>query len=291
MTNLDWDRVSLGIGEEEPLWETFHENSKTEKFGGYLSNEVVFRYTQNLHDALPYDSLPSIALPTSLSPLTRSLSEAIVMRTTPAKMEPCPISREQLATLLFYAYGVTRDNQNTPFSRPFRTIPSGGGLFPLEIYFFTRGAVEGLETGIYHYHPVRHNLRFVKPGDWCLDIAKALVQPNIAEDCSILFFITAIFNRSTFKYKERGYRFVFLEAGHLAQNLNLVATAMDLGVWNVGGYFDRDIDRLLEVDGLNHSTIYLNAIGKKLDVRQSVETLRSIGKAVKIENNLGNNRQ
>lgn len=266
MTHLDWDKVNLNIHDEEPLWETFHENSKSEKFAHYLPQEIVFRYAQNLHEALPYASLPSISLPKPQSSLNQSILETILLRKTPAKMQSCPISLEQLATLLFYAYGVTRDNKNTFFPRPLRAVPSAGGLFPLEIYFYVQNNIEKLEAGIYHYHPIYHNLRLVKQGNWEESIAKALFQPNLVKDCAILFFITAIFNRSTFKYQERGYRYIFLEAGHLAQNLNLVATAMDLAAQNIGGYFDRDIDKLLEINGIHHSTIYLAALGKNIEM-------------------------
>jgi SagB-type dehydrogenase family enzyme len=77
-----------------------------------------------------------------------------------------------------------------------------------------------------------------------------------------MVFITALFQRSTFKYGPRGYRFAFLEAGHVAQNINLASTAMGLGSVNICGYFDREIDELLGIDGLKHSTIYMIGIGK-----------------------------
>jgi SagB-type dehydrogenase family enzyme len=92
-----------------------------------------------------------------------------------------------------------------------------------------------------------------------------LVQPELAQGASLIIFLTAIFERSIFKYKERGYRYILLEAGHVAQNLNLVANAFGLGCVNIGGYFDREIDDLLDLDGVTHSTIYMIAIGGKTD--------------------------
>lgn len=80
---------------------------------------------------------------------------------------------------------------------------------------------------------------------------------------SLLVFITAMFERSIFKYGDRGYRFVLLEAGHAAQNLNLVSNALGLGSLNIGGFFDREMDDFLGLDGITHSTIYMVAIGKK----------------------------
>ena len=80
----------------------------------------------------------------------------------------------------------------------------------------------------------------------------------------MIVFITAVFERSVFKYGDRGYRFVLLEAGHVAQNINLAVTALGLGCVNIGGFFDRDIDEFLGIDGLTHSSVYLMAIGKAM---------------------------
>ena len=97
-------------------------------------------------------------------------------------------------------------------------------------------------------------------------ISASIVQPDIALETSVLVFITAIFERSTFKYNDRGYRFVLLEAGHVAQNLNLAAHGLGFGYINLGGYYDRDIDEFLGLDGLNHSTVYMGGIGRSLDL-------------------------
>jgi SagB-type dehydrogenase family enzyme len=110
-----------------------------------------------------------------------------------------------------------------------------------------------------------NNLRIVSRGDQSLKISESLLDKNIAYEASLIIFITAIFERSTLKYSDRGYRFVLLEAGHIAQNINLVINGMGLGCINLGGFFDRQVDELLELDGINHSTIYMIAIGKKLD--------------------------
>jgi SagB-type dehydrogenase family enzyme len=74
--------------------------------------------------------------------------------------------------------------------------------------------------------------------------------------------VTALFGRSTFKYGPRGYRFVLLEAGHVAQNINLTASALKLGSLNLGGFIDRETDAFLHLDGVSHSTVYSIAVGK-----------------------------
>ena len=139
-------------------------------------------------------------------------------------------------------------------------MPSGGALYPLEIFFHTTH-VGALEAGLYHFNPMQNRLRLLRYGDNSRRLSDALVQRNLAVDASLIVFITAVFERSVFKYGDRGYRFVLLEAGHVAQNLALTATGMGLGCLNVGGFADRQIDDLLGLDGIDHSTIYLAAVG------------------------------
>jgi SagB-type dehydrogenase family enzyme len=223
---------------------------------------VVVARMQAMWESLPYDLYPAVDLPTSLTPLDMSVAEAILTRVTARAMRPRALALQDLATLLHLAYGVTRNNVGTIWPRPFRTVPSGGALYPLEIYVHTVH-VRGLTGGLYHYNPARNHLRLLVEGDQSSRIANALVQRNLAEDASLIFFLTALFERSTFKYGDRGYRFILLEAGHVAQNLNLVANALELGAVNIGGFFDRQIDDFLGLDGVRHSTIYLVAIGER----------------------------
>lgn len=264
MAQAMWDELRYFPKDEDQVWELFHENSKLSKYQSFPSDERVVARMRQMHESLPYEGYPTIPLPRSLTPLKRSLADAMVGRVTARPMEPCPLTLEDVATLLHYAYGVNRDNQNTPYVRPFRTVPSGGALYPLEIYFHST-RVEGLGSGIYHYNAANHRLALVYPGDHTYDISQALVQQNLAIETSLLFIITALFERTMFKYGERGYRFVLFEAGHVAQNINLAATGLGLGCVNIGGFFDRQVDELLGLDGLMHSTIYMAGIGKKLD--------------------------
>ncbi len=273
MSATRWEATRLHVQseKEEPLWELFHENSKTGHYSEFLPNEVVHARMMRLRESLPYEGYPIIELPTTYTPLTMELGEALRTRQTARVMGPTPLTLENVATLLHHAYGITRDLRKSGFPRPFRMIPSGGALYPLEIYFHT-SQVTDLDAGLYHYNPTKNHLRFLRPGDETQRLAGALVQRNLATDSSLIFFITAIFERAIFKYNNRGYRFIFLEAGHLVQNLNLVATGMGLGCTNIGGYFDRDVDEFLGLDGLNHSTIYLNAIGQDREGTQEAST-------------------
>jgi SagB-type dehydrogenase family enzyme len=255
-----WDAMLMPSEDDVRVWELFHENSKTSLYVRSPSDETVVARLAQMHQSLPYDAYPAIDLPDRLTPLEISLGDAIKNRVTTRSMQPCALTLEMVGTLLFCAYGVTRDNQNTAFSGPFRTVPSAGALYPLELYFHS-AHVDGLPPGLYHYNPSLNNLQCLRQQDQSAHLAKALLQSNIASDAALTVFITALFERTTFKYGERGYRFLLLEAGHVAQNINLVAIALGLGCISVGGYFDREIDDMLGLDGLTHSTIYMLAIG------------------------------
>jgi SagB-type dehydrogenase family enzyme len=258
-----WSKTEWNTEPEVHCWEQFHENAKTGRYDKALTNEQVLTEMSNLYEAFPYQQAPVIRLPDTLSPISRSFEEVILSRKTAKQCTPGPISLETLRTILHFAYGETRDNKDDLYlPRPFRTVPSGGALYPLELYFYTHDTVEGLAAGLYHYSPTLNAVHLLRKGDLRAEIGAALVQfqSNLAFDLSVIIFITGVFKRSTFKYRDKGYRFTLFEAGHVSQNINLTATALNLGVINVGGYHDREIDQFLELDGLNQSTIYINGI-------------------------------
>ena len=263
MLNTLWNTTALDTDPGEMAWEQFHEASKTGQYDLALSNEQVLAEMDNLYTSLPYKNFAPIPLPDTLAPMPRAFADIVRARVTPRACAPAPLTLEQLRTVLYCAYGETRDNRDNPYvHRPFRSVPSGGGLYPLELYFYQRGDVAGLAPGIYHYSPALNALHFVKPGNFDDALAHGLVefQSGLARQLSVVVFITALFQRSVFKYRNKGYRFCLLEAGHVAQNLNLSATALGLGVINIGGFFDRRIDALLGLDGIHHSILYMNGL-------------------------------
>jgi SagB-type dehydrogenase family enzyme len=255
-----WNQLAYPHREDDCVWETFHEVSKTSRVDAPPSTGEVLARMGLLWESLPYSGYPIVELPHSLSLLHGSLADAVAQRQTARDIRPASLSLDQVAALLECAYGVTRSNEGTVFPRPFRTVPSGGGLYPLELYFHS-AHVQGLQAGLYHYNAAEHRLRLLHGRDETRQLSESLVQRNLATDCALIVFITAIFERNVFKYGERGYRFTLLEAGHVAQNLNLAATSLGLGSVNIGGFFDRSIDALLDFDGCTQSTIYLVGIG------------------------------
>lgn len=262
MTQPIWKNLVLPSGNEDLLHELFHENSKLGRHTQHPCTEDVVDQLQSLHPSLPYEGLPRIDLPRpNLSP-DISFFQIVQSRTSVRAFRPSSISLQDVGTLLFCAYGVTRTCDETNLPRGFRVVPSGGGLYPLEIYLHSAHLTEH-EPGMFHYNPERCCLHRICAGDMTDTIANAMVQPEIGHNASLLVFITALFERATFKYQDRGYRFSLIEAGHVAQNLNLAANALNLGSVNIGGFFDREIEKLLGIDGVAHSILYMVAIGRR----------------------------
>jgi SagB-type dehydrogenase family enzyme len=247
-----------------PLFELYHENSKTSRFDRGLPTHEVVQHMHELWESLPYDQYPRVELAAERETPKLSLEEAVLGRHSSAALAPVALTLAQVTTILTYAYGVTRDNATTGFPRPFRTVPSAGALYPLEVYLHTT-AVDELAGGLYHYNAAGGFLRHLRTADLSDEIAAALDQSNLAYDASAIFFVTAAFERSTFKYGERGYRFALFEAGHVVQNMLLAATGMGLGSLSIGGFYDREVDALLRLDGVTQSTLYLLAVGAELD--------------------------
>jgi SagB-type dehydrogenase family enzyme len=251
------------------LWELFHENSKTSFFEPHLlyklwpSDETVVATMQQLHRVKPYGDFPKIALPAGKAlPVVRRRFDDVIRRRQGARAFSGGSMRvHELAKILWMSYGVNRANAKTHFPRPFRMIPSGGALYPLELYVHA-SRVDGLDPGLYHYDPEAHNVDVLRQRDDSAEIAGLLIQPDLARAAAAVVFISAIFERSTFKYGDRGYRFVLLEAGHLAQNVNLVAQGLGLASVNIGGYNDRAVDRYLLCDGVNESVVYIALLGR-----------------------------
>lgn len=246
---------------EHPLWELFHENSKLSQFVNRPTDHAVENAVSDLYESLPFNGYPTFPLPDRLPSMKMPVRKAMHSRVTAHEMTPHPLRCDQLAALLHFGYGVTRDNHSSRWLRSFRVVPSAGALYPIEIFIHIN-KVQGIPPGLFHYNPLKRNLRYLRE-QGKNEITRCFVQKTIPLQASILIFLTALFERSTFKYGNRGYRFTLIEAGHIAQNINLTSTALSLGCKNIGGFYDREIDAYLQLDGIFHSTIYAIAIGVK----------------------------
>jgi len=259
MSSSAWELIASPLERDDSPWELYHENSKATPQDPFLSAEAAQVYLAQMPESLQFDAYPEVKLAES-APLSMQLDHAITHRSLPNELEPCSLTAGTVATLLHYAYGTTGDEpEGTPRRR--RAVYSAGALFPLEIFLHC-SRVAGMAPGIYHYDPPGARLRFLRGGDQSQKLAPALMDGRIAQTAALTLFIAAMPERSVLRYGDRGYRFALLEAGAVVQNLNLVASALGLACMNVGEFFDRQIDDVLNLDGLTISTLYVVAIGK-----------------------------
>jgi SagB-type dehydrogenase family enzyme len=183
--------------------------------------------------------------------------DALQQRRSVRQFQEAPLTNAELSQLLWAAQGVTRFNRDVGF----RTAPSAGALYPVETYLALH-AVEGIEPGLYHYVVEEHELEQLRTGDLRQAVAQAALDQPIAARAGVVFIWTAIFKRSKWKYRQRAYRYVYLDAGHIAQNVALGAVALGLGSCQIAAFYDEETNTLLGVDGQDESAIYMTAVGK-----------------------------
>jgi len=174
---------------------------------------------------------------------------------------PVPIARERLASVLDAAYGLVGPlDVPDPEGFPHRTVPSAGGLFPLELFVVLR-RVEGLEDGLYHYRAASRTLSLLERGDLFPGLEPVFYTFPFCADANVIIALAAIFPRSQTKYGPRGYRYVLLESGHVAQNICLRAAELDLATLCMGGFVDSALNARLGLKAPYEGVVYTIALG------------------------------
>ncbi len=204
-----------------------------------------------------YPNAPQIALGPPHVEQSKPLFEALAERRSVRAFGGDPITREELSTLLWSAQGITRRQGRFAF----RTAPSAGALYPIETYLAVH-RVKGIDPGIYHYAVQDHALELLTAGDQREKVSRAALDQKIAHSADVVFILSAVFARSKWKYGQRAYRYIYLDAGHLAQNLALGAVALELGSCHIGALYDDLSNALLGIDAEHEGVIYMTAIGR-----------------------------
>jgi len=181
-----------------------------------------------------------------------SVEEAIKERRSRREYADAPLGMEEISQLLWSAQGITGD---TPH---YRTAPSAGATNPLELYLIA-GEVEGLKQGTYHYNPIDNTLTLRIEGDLRDALAAAALNQECISDAPALVVFTAIYERTTSRYGERGVRYVHMEAGHAAQNICLQCESMNLGTVTVGAFNDTKVKELLNLT--KEEPLYIMPVG------------------------------
>ena len=188
------------------------------------------------------------------------LREAIEQRTSIRQYNDKELSLEELSYLLWCTQGV---KEVIPKAATFRTVPSAGARHAFETYLLINN-VQGIESGIYRFLAISHTLLFIASGTKIADrITDACLGQKFVMEGAVTFFWVAEITRMTWRYGERGYRYILLDAGHVCQNLYLSAESLNCGVCAIAAYQDDDLNKLLELDGINEFVVYIASLGKK----------------------------
>lgn len=241
------------LGKPIFLFQKYHNKTKLKKTSKELESndwpeswkKIYFKSYPRFNETI----LPKPNLKTEIS-----LKKTLVTRSSNRNFSKNPLSTKQLSTLLYYSAGL-KDSTNPNAGRFY---PSAGARYPLEVYVLSTNSE--LPNGLYHYYLKNNSLeelfiidepnvfQYVTPQKWIKNV-------------SCLIIITSVFSRNTMKYGERGYRHVLTESGALLQNLYLNSAALNINCCSVGSYIDTEINKLLDIDGLEESVVNVLLIG------------------------------
>ncbi len=207
----------------------------------------------------------SFALPAvgTLEKPTISLYDAIKNRRSIRNYSKEALSLEELSFLLWSACWVKEFNRTERNQFTFRNVPSAGARHSFECYLLINN-VQGLKAGLYHYQPIKHILiRIPKEDDIAEQVYEAARKQDMIKDAALNLILTATPYRCTWRYGQRGYRYIYMDAGHVGQNISLACEAIEAGTCMIAAFSDEVMNEILDVNGEDEFVIYIFSVGKK----------------------------
>lgn len=196
----------------------------------------------------------TIKLPEPRHDSDTSVEQAMLKRRSVREYTDEPLALEELSQLLWAAQGITD-------SMGLRTASSAGALYPLEIYVAV-GNVTDLPAGVYKYKIGDHELTGILEGDIRDELSDVSLGQASVGDGAVVIMLAGVFERTAVKYGERSERYVYMEAGHTAQNIYLQAASLNLGTVVAGAFDDSDVKKVMNMEK-NEEPLYLMPVGKK----------------------------
>lgn len=225
-----------------------------------------YLYQQHINTCKVYENSKRIVLPSPES-VDTSLSDVINNRISNNSFSPKPVSHSKLSTLLYWSVaelGVRVDGQGYQSEKKYRPHPSGGAKYPIETYVLLDQDGE-YERGLYHYRPDWHQLELVT----------LLDDPNLMQNCKrqfnytwvkdagVVLLFSLLLERNMPKYGSLAYKLGLIEAGHIGQNIYLLASALRLHCCALGGLQEELFHSYLSIDGYNECLFYAIALGEQ----------------------------
>ncbi len=195
----------------------------------------------------------SIKLPAPKYTGNTSVEEALKNRRSIRDYRDIPLSKPDLSQLLWSAQGTTHKNF-------FRTTPSAGALYPIEVYAAI-GNVSDVKSGIYKYNPKKHELELVVYGDKRKSISRAALSQDFIQQAAVVIVLSAVYERVTGKYHEKGITYTHMEMGHAAQNILLQSYSLKLGSVVIGAFYANELNRLMNMKK-EERPLYIIPVGK-----------------------------
>jgi len=213
-----------------------------------------------LHSLLRKGKRIPLPSPHSLDLGSMELREAIETRRSFRNYAEKSLAYDELSFLLWCSQGVKPESTD---KHTLRTVPSAGARHAFETLLLVN-RVDGLEPGLYQYDAAEHGLiQWKSPADISEQLTAACLNQPIVRNSAVTFIWTAERYRMTWRYGERGLRYLFLDAGHVCQNLYLAAESISAGVCAIGAFTDDEINRTLGLDGTDRFVVYLAGVGKR----------------------------
>jgi SagB-type dehydrogenase family enzyme len=251
---LPWPGSRPDFEEGDDLGQVYHQWSKP-SYLGLLAKSVRVGPQPALYKT--YASAPTVALPRTAPLAGTGLSDVIDRRRSVRDYGSRPLKLDELASVLHVSAGIT-DKRDPTWA--FRAAPSSGALYPIELYLAVFN-VERVAPGIYHYGVQQHALEQLRLGDFRQQAFSAALSQEMVLHASAMIVFTGLFSRVQWKYVDRSYRYMLLEAGHMGENAYLAATALGIGICGMGAFLDDDVNQLIGADGRDEGAVYLMAVG------------------------------
>jgi SagB-type dehydrogenase family enzyme len=190
------------------------------------------------------------------------LFDVLRARRTRRRFSREPLSLADFSAVVQWTWGQTHDLESPVLGRyVLKTSPSGGARHSIEVYPLCL-RVDGVPPGLYHYSVARHDLELVRAGEFqelAVDLCGA---QGWVDDAAVVFFMTAIVERSMWKYgSSHAYRVLHLDAGHLGQTFHLVCTKLGLAPFTTTATKAAEIEEAIGLDGISEIALYTAVTG------------------------------
>ena len=204
--------------------------------------------------------LIALPAPRELDMPKMELRTAIEQRRSVRRYAEQPLNLAELSYLLWLSQGV-KEVTKRPVT--LRTVPSAGARHAFETLLLVN-RVDGLEPGLYRFAASQHALvRLAAPASIAQEVYESCYEQGQVRNSAVTFLWAAVSERMTWRYTERGFRYLLLDAGHVCQNLYLAAETLDCGVCAIAAYDDDRLNQALGLDGDSQWVIYVASLGKR----------------------------